>query len=684
MRLFAFALAGSLLLAGPIHAGLAFTGPTDSKPASPNPKLGFDPANVDAKCKPCEDFNRYANGGWLDRTPIPAGYPEWDGFSELAERNQKQLTDILDAAKNAKSEAGSVEQKIGDFYASAMDEAKIEAAGIAPLKDDFERIAAVTDVASLGAVFTHFQMNGVRTPFGFFSGQDFKNSAEVIGQAAQGGLGLPERDYYFKDDEKSKTIRAEYVKHVAKMFELLGDDAAAAARNAETVMRLETKLAEASMTNVEMRDPNAVYNRLSRAELKALTPNFQWDAHFRALGVPNVQDVNVAQPKFFKSLSEQMTATSVADWKTYLRWCVTDSMADYLPAKFVNQNFAFYGTVLSGTKEQRPRFKRMTRLTDQVLGEALGQVYVKRHFSPETKVKVQAMLENIKAALRDDIGRLDWMSDATRKEALAKLNTIVNKIGYPDKWIDYSSVVIGRESFVENIRACSRFAVRRDLSQIGKPVDRAQWGMTPPTVNAYYNPSLNEIVFPAGILQPPFFNPDADDAVNYGGIGAVIGHEITHGFDDEGRQFDKDGNLREWWTEQDRKNFTERAQCVNKQFSGYKVGDLNVNGDLVLGEAIADLGGLTLAHFAYQKSLGGKPAPVIDGFTADQRFFMGWAQVWRTNATPEYLRLQVTTDPHPAARFRINGTVSNMEIFARAFGCKNGDPMARAAGCRIW
>jgi putative endopeptidase len=682
MRILTLALAGSLLLAGPINAATAFTDP-DAPPGKANSKLGFDPANLDAKCKPCDDFNQYANGGWMSRTPIPAAYPRWGSFSELAERNQKHLTEILDGVKDAKNAPGSLEQKIGDFYASAMDEAKIEADGVAPLKADFERIAAVKDATALQAIFARFQMNGVRTPFFFGAAQDAKNSSEVIGQIGQSGLGLPERDFYFKDDAKSKTIREEYVKHVAKTFELLGDDAATAAQNAQTVMRLETKLADASMSRVEMRNPNAVYFRQTRGELKKLVPEIDWDGYLAAVGAANGGDVNIRQPKYLQALGKELKETPMADWQTYLRWSLTDSAARYLPAKFVNEDFAF-AKLLSGVKEQLPRFKRMTALTDGLLGEALGQIYVKKHFSPEAKAKVQRMLDNIKAALREDIGRLDWMSDATRKEALAKLDKIVNKIGYPDKWIDYSELKIERGSLIENVRACARFGYRRNIERLGKSVDRTRWGMTPPTVNAYYSPAVNEIVFPAGILQPPFYNPDADDAVNYGGIGAVIGHEITHGFDDQGRQFDKDGNLRDWWTPDDLKNFKERAACVESQYSSFKVDDLNVNGKLTLGEAIADLGGLTIAYLAYQKSLDGKPGPVIDGFTADQRFFMGWAQVWQTNARPEFLRLQIATDPHAPAQFRVNGTVSNMEAFAKAFGCKKGDPMVRESGCRIW
>ncbi len=682
MRILTAALAGTLALSAALP--ILATPPGDTAKAK-NAKLGFDPSNMDQTCKPCDDFNKYVNGGWMARTPIPDAYPRWGSFNELQERNQKHLMEILEAAaKDTKAKPGSLERKIGDFYAAAMDEAKIEAQGAAPLKPDFDRIAAISDVASLQSAIVGFQGTGVRTMFNFGGGQDAKDSTRIIGQLSQGGLGLPERDFYFRDDPKSKTVREEYVKHVAKMFELLGDDAATAAANAKTVMAVETKLAEGSLSRVEQRDPKATYNKKTRAELKTLAPEIDWDAYFAGLGVGSIQEVNVRQPKFFAALGKQLTATPIADWKTYLRWRVISGAAPLLSKQFVDQNFEFSGKILTGTKENLPREKRMTSLSDNMLGEALGQIYVKQHFSPAAKKKVLGLVGNIRAALRDDLAGLEWMSDETRKQALAKLDKIVVKIGYPDVWIDYSSVKISRDSLVDNVRACSKFFSKRNLEEIGKPVDRTRWGMTPPTVNAYYSPVMNEIVFPAGILQSPFYDPNADDAVNYGGIGAVIGHEISHGFDDSGRKYDKDGNLNDWWTEADGKNFDGRAACIADFYSSFKVDDLNVNGKLTLGENIADLGGLTLAYLAYQKSLGGKPGPVIDGYTAEQRFFIGWAQVWRTNARPQFLRQQILTDPHSPAQFRVNGTISNMPTFAKAFNCPKGAPMIREAGCRIW
>lgn len=682
MRILTFALAGTLALSGALPT-LALSGADTAKPKSG--KLGFDPSNMDTTCKPCDDFNKYVNGGWMARTPIPAAYPRWGSFNELQERNQTHLREILEAAaKDTSAKPGSIERKIGDFYAAAMDEAKIEELGATPLKPDFDRINAISDVKSLQETIAYFQSNGIRTMFGFGGGQDAKDSTQVIGQLSQGGLGLPEREFYFRDDPKSKSVREEYVKQIAKMFELLGDSPEAAAEGAQVVMKLETKLAEVSMTRVEQRNPEKTYLKKTRAELEEMVPEIDWKGYFTAIGAPQVQTINVRQPAFMQALGKMLGATPIPEWKTYLRWRVISGAAPLLSKKFVEQEFAFQGRILNGTTENLPREKRMTGLADRSLGEALGQIYVRKHFSPAAKKKVLELVGNIKAALRDDIMRLDWMSDETRKQAIAKLDAIVVKIAYPDQWIDYSSVKITRDSLIENVRACTKFAIKRNLEEIGKPVNRARWGMTPPTVNAYYSPVMNEIVFPAGILQPPFYDPEADDAVNYGGIGAVIGHEISHGFDDSGRRYDKEGNLKDWWTKADGENFDGRAKCIADMYSSFKVGDVNVNGKLTLGENIADLGGLTLAYLAYQKSLNGKPGPVLNGFTSDQRFFIGWAQVWRTNARPEFLRQQVFTDPHSPAMFRVNGTVSNMPTFAKAFNCPKGSPMVSEAGCRIW
>jgi putative endopeptidase len=469
------------------------------------------------------------------------------------------------------------------------------------------------------------------------------------------------------------------------MFELAGDAPEKAAANAKIVMTLETALAKASRTNVELRDPEKNYNKLTLAQMATLTPDWSWEGYFKNVGAPPVSEANVGQPEFFKELNHQLTATSIPDWKVYLKWHLLHSAAPALSEDFVMENFNFYGKKLAGTKEITPRWKRCVQQTDRLLGEALGEVYVKTYFTPEAKAHAKEMVNNLIAALRSDIPTLTWMGPETKKQALVKMEAFTVKIGYPDKWRDYSAYTVNRSSYLANVQRGAAFAQARDLNKIGKPVDRGEWGMTPPTVNAYYKPTFNEIVFPAGILQPPFYDPKADDAVNYGGMGAVIGHEISHGFDDQGSKFDGQGNLREWWTADDRKNFDEHADCVSKQFDGYEVEPgLHQNGKLVLGESIGDLGGVTIAYAAYEKSIEGKRPKDIDGFTPEQRFFLGWAQVWGSNMRPEFARLQTNTNPHPLPHFRGNGPLSNMPEFAKAFDCKKGDTMVRAQACKIW
>ena len=648
---------------------------------------GVKVAAMDTTCKPCDDFYKYANGNWTPANPIPAAYPSWGSFTLLAEKNRDTLHHILeDAAKNVSAPAGSPTRKIGDFYTSCMDEPNIESAGVTPLVPEMSRIDKIADLAGLQSEIARLQARGVRVLFAFGSAQDRKDSTQVIGFAAQGGLGLPDRDYYTKTDDKSKLLRDQYVAHVAKMFALLGDDAARADNEAATVLQIEKKLAEVSMTRVERRDPDATYHRMTPAELKTLTPDFSWTGYFREIGAPGIAAVNVAQPEFFKKVDNYLSTIPLADWKVYLRWHLIDAAAPGLSSKFVDEDFNFGGRILQGTTEILPRWQRCVRSTDQELGEALGEVYVQKAFSPEAKARAQQMVHNLIAALREDISTLSWMGPDTRKAAIAKLDAFAPKIGYPDKWRDYSAYRVDRRSYFQNVLEGNRFEFDRNLAQIGKPVDRAEWGMTPPTVNAYYNSSLNEIVFPAGILQPPFFDPLADDAANYGGIGAVIGHEMTHGFDDQGRKFDAQGNLKNWWTPDDLKNYTQRADCVEKQFDAYVVqGNLHENGKLVLGESIADLGGLSIAYKALQISLRGKqhPAP-IDGLTAEQRFFVAWAQVWAQNNRPEYERLIINTNPHPLGPFRAIGAPSNIPAFAEAFSCHGGDTMVRAERCQIW
>ena len=649
---------------------------------------GVELTILDKTCKPCDDFFNFANGEWLKKNPIPAAYPSWGRFNELAERNREELRGILEsAAADSKGPSGSNEQKIGDFYASCMDEKQINAAGAKPLDPEFGRIAGINNAAGLQAEVAHLQSVGVGALFQFGSTQDMKDSTRVIGGADQGGLGLPDRDYYTKTDDKSKQIREQYQEHIAKMFGLVGDDAAKSAFEAKTILDLETRLAEASLTNVERRDPEKTYHKMSRPELQTLTPNWSWDAYFQQIGYSTIDSVDVSAPKFFETISREMKEIPVGDWQIYLRWHLLNSAAPWLSQPFVDEDFNFKGRVLQGTKELLPRWKRCVSATDRQLGEALGQIYVEKYFPPRAKARAEEIVGHLVDALRDDLQTLSWMGPATRQQALAKLSKFTRKIGYPDKWRDYTAYRVDRTSYAANQMRGGEFAFQRDLNKIGKPVDRAEWQMTPPTVNAYYDAEMNEIVFPAGILQPPFFDPDADDASNYGGMGAVIGHEMTHGFDDQGRKFDAEGNLRDWWTAEDQKNFNERAQCVKNQLESYKVQDnLHENGDLVLGESIADLGGLNIAFRALEKDLVSDRPESIGGFTPEQRFFLAYTQIWAANDRPEFERLMLNTNPHPLARLRAIAAPSNMPGFSQAFGCKDGDSMVRPAAirCQIW
>ena len=649
---------------------------------------GFDLSDLDTTCKPCADFYQYATGGWRARNPVPPAYSSWGQTDVLGDRNEEILHQILEAAAHDSHAApGSVEQKIGDFYGTCMDEARIEAAGAAPLQPELDRIAKISSAADLEAEATHLQSVGVDALFEFGSEPDFKDSTQVIGVAWQGGLGLPSSDYYLRTDDASKKLRDQYVAHVTRMFILLGDAPDAAAAEAKTVMTVETQLAQASSTPVELRDPAANYHRMTPADLQALTTHFMWADYLRETGFPDIAAINLGQPKFFQQLDQMLQSVPLADWKTYLRWHLVHESASLLSSKFVNENFDFYGRTLQGTMELRPRWKRCVTATDHDLGEALGQKYVEKAFPPQAKAAALQMVHNLMAALRADMDTLTWMGPETRKQAEAKLDAMALKIGYPDKWRDYSSYVVTRDSYLDNAFRGELFEFRRNLAEIGKPLDRTEWGMTPPTVNAYYNPLMNEIVFPAGILQPPLFDPHADDALNYGGMGSIIGHEMTHGFDDEGSQFDAQGNLRDWWTPEDHKNFEARADCIARQFDAFVVeGDLHENGKLVEGESIADLGGLTISHMAFETADAGKSAAPVDGFTPDQRFYLGYARGWAENIRPELERLLTNTDPHPMTRFRVNGPMSNLPEFAAAFGCQAGDAMVRPAAdrCRIW
>ncbi len=647
---------------------------------------GINPADMDTGAKACRDFFHYADGGWIKANPIPPEYPRWGTFNVLAEENRDKLHGILEALAARKDlMAGSDEKKLTDFWGACMDERAVEAAGAKPIEPELERIAAIKSVTDLQTEVARLQSQGVRVLFGFGSEQDRKNSDEVIASLRQGGLGLPDRDYYLKDDPRSTQLREKYAAHVAAMLGLLGDDAARAQAEAATVMALETELAKISMSRVEQRNPDNTYHRIAMAELVKLAPDFDWPAYFRLQQAAEITSLNVAQPEFVRGLGALLARVPLEHWKTYLRWHLVSAAAPHLSSAFVNEEFQFRGKALQGTEKIEERWKRCVGATDRQLGFALGRLYVEKYFPPEAKKQADQLVHNLIAALRADIATLDWMGPETKKAAIAKLDAFTPKIGYPDAWRDYSKFKVTAGSYADNVVRGNEFEFHRVIDKVGKPVDRAEWGMTPPTVNAYYNPSRNEIVFPAGILQPPFFDPKADAAVNYGAIGAVIGHEMTHGFDDQGRKFDAKGNLKEWWTPQDAKNYEARAACVEKQFEAYEVQPgLHENGKLVLGESIADLGGLTIARMAYEASLAGEKPPVIGGLTADQRFFLAFARVWAGAARPEYEQMQVRVDPHPAAQFRAIGAPSNMPAFAAAFGCKPGDPMVRAERCRIW
>jgi putative endopeptidase len=652
----------------------------------PPAAAALDRGNIDPTCKACDDFYQYATGGWSKSHTIPAGHPRWGSFDELAQRNRDQLHTILeDVAKNASAPAGSDEQKLGAFYRSCMDTAGIERAGTAPVAPLLNGIAAVGDVPGLVREIAVLQQAGVDGGLPLGSRADTKNSARQIANLGFGGLGLPDRDYYFNDDERSKTIRAAYRGYVAAQLQNLGDDAAAAASEADAVIALETALAQATPRRADLRDPYKLYNPTPVARLGTLAPHVAWPAYFAALGTPAFDTLNVSVPAFVSAYDAQLAATPLATWKSYLRYHVADAYAGVLPKRFDDASFGFRSAALLGVKEQLPRWQRCTTLTDASLRDVLGKVYVTHAFPPAAKARALALVTNLQDVLRDDIRTLDWMSPPTRVRAVAKLDAFTKKIGYPDRWEDYTTLPVADAALATNVVAVRKWNDARGLARIGGATDRMRWGMTPPTVNAYYNPSNDEIVFPAGILQPPFFNDAADDAVNYGAIGAVIGHEMTHGFDDQGRQFDEKGNLSDWWTPADAAAFKVRAQCIVDEFSGFESAPgTHLQGRLVQGEAIADLGGLTIAYKAFERTPQFKAHQTIDGYTPEQRFFLAYAQVWRSMATEGYVRQLAATDPHPFDRFRVIGTLSNMPEFRRAFACAATDAMVRANRCQIW
>jgi Predicted metalloendopeptidase len=654
----------------------------------PMPKA-LDPANMDTSVSACSDFFHYANGGWVKSHPIPAAYSRWGGFDELQEGNRTALLNILSkAAKNHDPRRSAVEKKIGAFYASCMDSAGIEKAGAKPLASEIARINAIRDRASLEREIANLHSQGTSSVFSFRPTQDARNSTSVIAGIGQGGLGLPDRDYYTKTDPASVKLRENYRLHVAKMLELLGDNPAVADKESHQVMDIETKLANASLTRVQRRDPVANYHKMTLADLDTLTPGFNWKAFLTAQGRSDVNTFDVGSPGFMKTVNGLLSSEAPDAWKAYLKWHLVDGAATRLSSAFVNEDFAFNSANLTGAKEQLSRDKRCVRATDQALGDALGQAYVAATFPPSARARALSIVNNLQSVFSNRISALSWMSDSTKAAAHVKLAAFTKKIGYADKWKDYAGVPLSSSDYFGNLKGLTRYEYKLAMAKIGKPVDRTEFGMTPPTVNAYYNPAMNEIVFPAGILQPPFFNPTADDAVNYGAIGAVIGHEMTHGFDDQGAQYDPQGNLKNWWSAQDLALFKQRTTQVADQYSGYTVLDsVHVNGRLTLGENLADYGGLNIAYTAMENALAknGRPAN-IDGFTPEQRFFLGFAQIWRENIRPETARVRINTDPHSPAIWRVNGPLSNMPEFAAAFGCKPGDAMVRPDSVRpvIW
>ena len=670
-------------------SGLAVAQATGTAKGSEEPKQipSFDPANLDRSADPCVDFYQFSCGNWLKNNPIPPDQASWGRFNELAERNRVIMRDILEDAAKPEKRTANV-QKIGDYYASCMDEAAINQKGVAVLNPEFDRIAALKSKADLPALLAHLHREQIGALFEFGSGPDFKNAKEVIGQADQGGLSLPDRDYYLKDDAKSVEQRKAYVEHVTNMFKLLGDSPEKAATEANAVMAIETALAKGSMDRVARREPTNIYHKMSEKDWQTLTPLLSWPKYLTDMGAPGLTSLNVVSPDFFKALDAELKDVSIDDLKTYLRWHVVHAAAatDAIPDAFLNENFSFFGKTMRGAKELRARWKRCVAAVDGDLGEALGQAYVERVYPPEAKERTLEMVHALEAALRQDITTLPWMTETTKKQALIKLDAIQNKIGYPNKWRDYSALKILRGDALGNSLRANEFEVQRQLNKIGKPRDTQEWQMTPPTVNAYYDPTENDINFPAGILQPPFYDFKADQGLNFGGIGAVIGHELTHGFDDQGRQFDKEGNLKDWWTPEDAKAFEQRAQCLVDEYSSFvAVDEVHLNGKLTLGENTADNGGLRIADMALKTALGSKAeTEKIDGFTEEQRLFLGWGQIWCQNLTEQIARLQALTNEHSLGKYRVNGVVRNMPEFQKAWNCKPGQPMAPENACRVW
>ena len=680
------------------------------KQSTSGPALPYSPsldlASMDKSIDPCVDLYSYSCGGWQKKNPIPPDQTSWSVYGKLYEDNLTFLRGMLEQAaqpndngnsnngnNSNKDQRNPVSQKIGDFYAACMDESAAEKKGISPIQPELDAIAQVKSAKELTPLVARLQLIYSRYSYSssmlFSAGstQDPDDSEHVIADVDQGGLGMPDRDYYIKDDPKSIETRQRYLQHVQKVFEMIGDSPAAAKKNAETVMRMETAMANASLTRVERRDPHKLVHKMKVGDLSQLAPSFDWVAYYREMRYPEFAILNVDAPDFIKELNTLLSSEPLDNWKTYLRFHVSDTSSPYLSSKFVEENFSFYRQYLRGVKEMQPRWKRCVQYVDYDLGEALGQVYVAKVFSPELKQSTLDMVKRIEDAMGQRIRALDWMSPETKQQALTKLAGIRNKIGYPDKWRDYSSLAIVRDDFAANVERAHQFESRRDINKIGKPVDHGEWDITAPTVDAYFNPQMNDINFPAAVLQPPLYDPKMDDAPNFGNTGGTIGHELTHGFDDEGSQFDAKGNLKDWWTKEDREKFDARTKCVDDQFSAYvSVEDVHINGKLTLGENVADLGGEILAYIAWQDADKDKNLQPVDGLTPEQRFFIGFAQWDCANERPEDMRLRAMTDPHSPARYRINGVVVNMPNFAEAFSCKPGQPMVKPAAdvCRVW
>lgn len=634
-------------------------------------------SDLDVSVKPQDDFYRYANGGWMKNNPLPEEYSRYGSFDKLQEDNDKRLHDLVEELAKGVGVDGPVGKKIGDFYASGMDTTLIEKEGIKPLQPYFDRINQLKTPAEVQAMIAEFHKMGVSSLFGFYGEPDSKNSEMMIGALYQGGLGLTDRDYYVSNEKRAIEIRTEYVNHLQRMFGLLGNSNEVAAAKAARIMSFETKLATSSFTRLEQRDPEKNYNKRTYAEVKKLVSSFDMDSYFKQIGLSNPGDMNVAQVKFFTDLNTLLPTVDMDTWKDYLTWNLINETANYLNSDFSNEHFNFYGKFISGQPKIKPRWKRVLSATNNTVGEALGQMFVKKYFPPQAKERMLKLVENLRSSLEGRIHNLDWMGDSTKQKALEKLAAIRVKIGYPDKWRDFSGLKIERRAYVLNVLDGNKFETVYQLSKIGKPVDKDEWFMTPQTVNAYYSPNMNEICFPAGILQPPFFFMDADDAVNYGAIGVVIGHEITHGFDDQGRLFDKVGNLTNWWTEEDAKRFKERSKTLADQFSNFTVLDsVKANGELTLGENIADLGGLNISFYALQKSLKENPAKEkIDGYTPEQRFFLAYAHVWGQNIRPQEILRRTKEDVHSLGEFRVKGPLANLPEFHAAFDIKEGDKM---------